>query len=553
MFGVKFRRHAAADPYGHGRARQSLYRTERAATITGTDGLLERLFPADYHDVHCDRVLVRAAQSDAASRKRGVGRKAIGVQDLSGDVSDRKRLIAVTNGNVEHKHIYLSGHNDFFPEASYGPSNGKKGLGKALTLRVDGLPEAVQTDLAARGPNRYFFRKRGWVRRFFDVHEIRTGDVIAIERIGEREYRVYPFETKNIREGSAIPEHWPPLEPGKPTCIDLFAGCGGFTVGLHRAGFQTMLAVEWDESCCETFETNLSARILNCAIQEVETFPRCDLLVGGPPCQGFSNLGERVPNDPRRQLWRHYLRAVEDARPLVFVMENVPPLLKSAEYQEVVRIAETLGFAVEGRILDAADYGAPQHRKRAIIVGSRVGNPPFPRPTHRNPNEEPTFETKGLPAWRTVRDAIADLPPKPTGLNWHLGRNPTEMSLRRYRAVPRGGNRFDLPKDLLPDCWIRKTKGGTDLMGRLWWDRPSVTIRTEFYKPEKGRYLHPVENRPITHREAARLQGFDDDFLFKGKKIAVGIQIGNAVPPPLAYQIGRAAMVAIKAVRQRGV
>jgi len=94
----------------------------------------------------------------------------------------------------------------------------------------------------------------------------------------------------------------------------------------------------------------------------------------------------------------------------------------------------------------------------------------------------------------------------------------------------------------MPECWKKKTKGGTDLFGRLWWDRPSVTIRTEFYKPEKGRYLHPVENRPITHREAALLQGFDDDFIFIGKKIEVGIQIGNAVPPPLGYQIGLAAI-----------
>jgi DNA (cytosine-5)-methyltransferase 1 len=98
----------------------------------------------------------------------------------------------------------------------------------------------------------------------------------------------------------------------------------------------------------------------------------------------------------------------------------------------------------------------------------------------------------------------------------------------------------------MPECWKRKTKGGTDLFGRLWWDRPSVTIRTEFYKPEKGRYLHPEENRPITHREAARLQGFDDKFQFMGSKIEVGIQIGNAVPPPLAYRIGLAAMEEIR-------
>jgi DNA (cytosine-5)-methyltransferase 1 len=108
------------------------------------------------------------------------------------------------------------------------------------------------------------------------------------------------------------------------------------------------------------------------------------------------------------------------------------------------------------------------------------------------------------------------------------------MSVERYSHIPPGGNRWNLPQSLMPDCWKRKTKGGTDLFGRLWWDRPAVTIRTEFYKPEKGRYLHPEADRPITHREAARLQGFPDDFELSGTKISVGRQIGNAVPPPFA-------------------
>jgi len=262
------------------------------------------------------------------------------------------------------------------------------------------------------------------------------------------------------------------------------------------------------------------------------------LLVGGPPCQGFSNLGEKVPNDPRRQLWRHFLRTVKDANPLIFVMENVPPLLKSAEYEEIVNKAKKLGYEIEGRVLNAAFYGTPQQRKRVLIVGSRIGQPIFPLPTHRNPKDQLKFENQELPTWRTVREAIFDLPAIPDGNNWHIGRSPTDQSLKRYRCIPLGGNRFDLPDNLMPDCWKKKTKGGTDLFGRLWWDQPSVTIRTEFYKPEKGRYLHPQENRPITHREAARLQGFEDSFIFKGSKIEVGVQIGNAVSPPLAYQIG---------------
>lgn len=459
---------------------------------------------------------------------------------MSGDVSSRKRLISITGGNLRNNHIYFSGHHDFFPKECYGKSKKNDGIGQMITLVVDGLTDAIETDISTNGTNgspRNFFRKREWVRRFFEKHEIREGDVIAIEKLDDYVYRIYPFETKNVREGSCIPAHWPPLKEGKLRAIDLFAGCGGFSVGLKKAGFENMLAVEWDESCCETFKANISPRILNCAIQEVESFPECDLLVGGPPCQGFSNLGEKVPNDPRRQLWRHFLRAVRDAKPLIFVMENVPPILKSAEYQEIVKEASKLGYKVLGKIFNAAFYGTPQQRKRALIVGSRIGEPVFPSPTHKDPSRQSTFEDRDLPAWKTVADAISDLPTIPDGSNWHIGRAPTEQSLRRYRCIPPGGNRFDLPDNLMPECWKKKTKGGTDLFGRLWWDRPSVTIRTEFYKPEKGRYLHPEQDRPITHREAARLQGFLDPFDFKGSKIEVGIQIGNAVPPPLAYQI----------------
>jgi len=473
---------------------------------------------------------------------------------VSGDVSDRKRLVSITNGNLAHDHIYISGHHDFFPRECYGKSNKKSGTGQKLKLFVEGLPDPIETDISidsGNGRPRNFFRKRGWVRRFFARHNLRSGDVVAIERIDKFVYRIYPFESKNIREGATIPDHWPEIDPKKHTSIDLFAGCGGMSIGLKKAGFENLLAVEWDVSCCETFKANVNTRILQCAIQEVETFPSCDLLVGGPPCQGFSNLGERVPNDPRRQLWRHFLRAMKDAEPLIFVMENVPPLLRSAEYQEIIKEVRKLGYEVEGRLLNAADYGTPQQRKRAFVIGSRIGKPVFPKPTNRDPNLDPTFEEADLAFWKTVRDAICDLPPVPDGKNWHIGRNPTEMSMKRYRCIPPGGNRWNLPPSLMPECWKRKTKGGTDLFGRLWWDRPSVTIRTEFYKPEKGRYLHPVEDRPITHREAARLQGFDDDFIFIGKKIEVGIQIGNAVPPPLGYQIGLVAKRELRKNSQR--
>ena len=218
---------------------------------------------------------------------------------------------------------------------------------------------------------------------------------------------------------------------------------------------------------------------------------------------------------------------------------NVPPLLSSQEYVEIRRAAERLGFVVDGWILNAADFGTAQTRKRAFVVGLKGAKPTPPRPTHVDPKKR-DLTSGNLLDWLTVADAIGDLPREPTGDNWHIGRNPTAISRERYTYVEiPGGNRWDLPQRLMPECWKKKIKGGTDLFGRLWWDRPSVTIRTEFYKPEKGRYLHPDEHRPITHREAARLQGFDDDFCFCGSRISVGRQIGNAVPPPLAEVLAR--------------
>ena len=194
-----------------------------------------------------------------------------------------------------------------------------------------------------------------------------------------------------------------------------------------------------------------------------------------------------------------------------------------------------MGFATSDAVLCAADYGVPQVRRRAFIVGCQFRDPNSafpPKRTHyntRNGNREDSlFSDEAFVhtphAWRTVRDAIADLdPPQGTDIrstpppyDLHFGRTPTEMSMLRYRAIPdEGMNRFDLLKrapKLTPPCWVRKTEGGTDLFGRLWWNRPAFTIRTEFYKPEKGRYLHPVQHRPITHREAARFQSFPDSF-----------------------------------------
>jgi DNA (cytosine-5)-methyltransferase 1 len=340
--------------------------------------------------------------------------------------------------------------------------------------------------------------------------------------------------------------------------IDLFSGAGGMTLGFvderFTGGFECVLAVDNDTAAMATHQEGFGGESVAGNIEEwlknTKKIPQADIVIGGPPCQGFSLLNRNRDGDLRRALWEPYMDIVKASGAKIFVMENVKELLKSDEFDAIKARAKKLGFEVVAQVLNAADYGAPQTRRRAVIVGwkARAGvpQPEFPpKPTHSSPASK-----DDLPNWLTVKDAIGDLP-KPVGtevrdcagpLNLHFGRNPTAMSLERYKAVPPGGNRFDLQKnapELTPACWLNKPSGGTDLFGRLWWDRPSVTIRTEFFKPEKGRYLHPIKHRPITHREAARLMGFPDDFRFSGSKTEVARQIGNAVPPPLAAAIAR--------------
>jgi len=344
--------------------------------------------------------------------------------------------------------------------------------------------------------------------------------------------------------------------------IDLFSGAGGMTCGFvdprFCGGFRSVLSIDNDRAAVQTHALNFEGRSICANIEEwltTQEVPAADVVVGGPPCQGFSLLNKKRVGDTRRALWEPFLEIADRSGARIFVMENVAELYRSPERLQIERQARIHGFATSAAVLNAADYGAPQTRKRTIILGWRgVHDLPYfpPLPSHAEPSK-----ASNLPRWLTVRDVISDLP-APVGteiradappLDLHFGRSPTPQSLARYRAVPAGGNRFDLLKNaphITPDCWVRKTQGGTDLFGRLWWDRPSVTIRTEFFKPEKGRYLHPEADRPITHREAARLMGFPDDFRFFGTKVEVARQIGNAVPPRLAGALASTVVAMLK-------
>jgi DNA (cytosine-5)-methyltransferase 1 len=341
------------------------------------------------------------------------------------------------------------------------------------------------------------------------------------------------------------------------TLVDLFSGCGGMTRGFEDSGaFRSVFAVEFDRDAAATYAANFGDHVARGPIEDVAAFPAADVVIGGPPCQGFSPLNREAVGFERRGLWREYLRALEATRPRAFVMENVPELLRSAELVEFRRRAERLGFEVEAEILNAADFGVPQRRRRAIVIGTRGAPPPWPAPTHAEAASGSLPKEDGRAPWVTFRAAVDGLPLRPDGRRWHRPRTPRPESVRRYKAVPRdGGDRFAMQRnldraglgDLVPRCWREKPRGTTDVFGRLWWERPALTIRTEFYKPEKGRYLHPSAHRPITVREAARLMSFPDDFVLPEDQAMTSIarQLGNAVPPLLARRVAESLAVAL--------
>ena len=349
---------------------------------------------------------------------------------------------------------------------------------------------------------------------------------------------------------------------GKIRVLDLFSGAGGLSEGFRLASkrYVTLRAIELDQAAAASYEANHGKGIVFAgSIQnwlKDEEVPGADLIIGGPPCQGFSALGKRNIDDDRNALWEFYAQTISRAQPRVFVLENVPAFLKSPQLRRFGEMFQSNGslrdYTFQAKILNAAEFGAAQTRKRVIMIGNHhdldgVGFPEIPSIYVDRNN------------WMSLKDVLSgiseqveniDLPEREYQFGsrafsgsyrtdeLHVTRRYEEVSLRRFECIGPGGNRFQIPDELLSRCWRNHKTGSGDVMGRLRWDKPSVTIRTEFFKPEKGRYLHPTENRAITHLEAARIQGFRDDYLWVGSKTAIARQIGNAVPVPLAKAIG---------------
>lgn len=338
--------------------------------------------------------------------------------------------------------------------------------------------------------------------------------------------------------------------------VDLFCGAGGLAEGFRLASdsrlkFQSVYGVEIDKAAAASYEVNFGHEVFSRPIEQLtrENLPNnVHLVIGGPPCQGFSPLGKMSPTKKHpemNKLWQQYFKVIEWLQPIAFVVENVPEFLESFEFLQAEKKANDLGYETVSGLLDATHFGVPQKRRRGFLVGIRGVKPELPE------GDESTISTVRDALWSIrhraltfdfkngERDESGNYTPHPAR-TLNIGRNPTPKSLLRYECVPQGGNRFDLVRkrpDLAPRCWIEKKTGSTDVFGRLRWDAPALTIRTEFFKPEKGCYLHPDKPRPITHWEAARLQTFPDDYLFCGTKTEIARQIGNAVPPLLAKGI----------------
>ena len=326
--------------------------------------------------------------------------------------------------------------------------------------------------------------------------------------------------------------------------IDLFSGCGGFSYGLEQAGHRCLLGVDFDPAAIDSFAANhpqavaahmdihkLSSKKLNDMID----VSLVDMVVGGPPCQGFSTVGKGLAQDERNSLFKQFVRIVKLTQPKVIIFENVTGLVAKKNEKTLSHIFksfERLGFNLEAQVLSAEGYGVPSRRRRTIIMGVKAGSPVFPRRSSRT---------------MTVADAFRRLDrSKRTVLNHDLdsAKINNELDIKRLKHIPPGrGIRYQrdelelLPKSLRYDIsWeeLRENRFRQTRLQRIPLNQPAPTILTS-----KSMYYHPTDHRYLTAREAAMLQSFPLSFEFKGSVTSQFRQIGNAVPPKLAFALGK--------------
>ncbi len=350
----------------------------------------------------------------------------------------------------------------------------------------------------------------------------------------------------------------------KPKVIDLFAGVGGLSLGFQKQGFNVVLANEYDKYIAKAYEKNHpNTHVIVGDITQLDlekTFGQyknqIDVIIGGPPCQGFSQKGKRKTIlDDRNFLFQYYVAVVKLVHPKYFVMENVPNILTTEHgyfRKEIKKLFNSLGYSLNMSVVNAADYGVPQNRKRAIILGKMSDSAPC--------------LPKGQKCKVTIWDAISDLAYLNSGegeekqkyinapqsqyqktlrgkasiLYNHVATKHSVLAVKKMSLIPENAGKEVLPKEYLTKSiysgtWTRMRK-----------EEVSTTITTRFDTPSSGKFTHPFLNRAITVREAARIQSFPDDFCFIGPKVSQMKQVGNAVPPLLASMIAKTIMDDIK-------
>ena len=354
--------------------------------------------------------------------------------------------------------------------------------------------------------------------------------------------------------------------------LDLFSGVGGLSYGFaHDDAFEIVAANEILEPMAKAYSLNHpTVKMYN---KDIKDFGLVDLtndlglikgdvdiVVGGPPCQAYSTVGKRLIDDPRGQLFQEYFRILQELEPKVFVFENVKGLLSMQGgelIKQIMGLFESIGYRVNIKLLNAADYGTPQIRERVIIVGTKCDAKfNYPTPTHYNPEECDLFSAAGLLPYVTLGEALGDLPSIASGgkcekyeiapqneyqklmrknsgetISDHVVPQNNEKLVKLMEALPDGGSPEDVPEELRP------SSGFKNCYCRLWWNKPSTTITRNLGCPSSSRCVHPKDARPLSTREGARLQGFPDDYQFYGSRGDRNLQIGNAVPTFLAQAI----------------
>lgn len=368
--------------------------------------------------------------------------------------------------------------------------------------------------------------------------------------------------------------------------VSLFSGAGGLDIGLEDAGFQTSVCVEYDADCRETLkhnrpewkvfddgikiqkgriQTRVPGDIRDIGVDELLKFAgltkgKVSLVVGGAPCQPFSNIGKKLGKEDERNgdLFLEFVRMVKGISPEAFIFENVVGITQTKHSDVIGYMIDKfkgLGYGISHTILNSANYGVPQRRERFFLIGIKgVDNPAFPFPTHFKDGKHQSdfikdfnvFPIKNFKKWVSVKEAFKKIPKNAEKRKDYALMNITDAVVKRMTYIKQGENFKALPMKLRPDCWKSGKHQGNDTFGRIVSDLPSVTIRTAAYNPTKGMYIHPFENRGLSTIEMSLLQSFPVSWEFKSKgreKITLvsgGKQIGNAVPPGLAHALGAA-------------